>query len=206
HLGPQKVDSLRVLIGYKDLKLSDNKTVLKRKGMEIDFNAIAQGYTVDLVGQFLESKGIKNYMVELGGEVFTKGEKPDGTLWRIGIDKPTDKEAEGRPLQAIVNLSNKALSTSGSYRKFYIRNGIKYSHTIDPKTGYPVTHNLLSVSVIANDCATSDAYATAFMVMGIEKTLSFIKGKPLEVFMIYGDEKGNLQVKMSEGFKKYLAE
>ncbi|HCR49926.1 MAG TPA: thiamine biosynthesis protein ApbE, partial [Bacteroidetes bacterium] len=86
------------------------------------------------------------------------------------------------------------------------RNGIKYSHTIDPKTGYPVTHNLLSVSVIANDCATSDAYATAFMVMGIEKTLSFIKGKPLEVFMIYGDEKGNLQVKMSEGFKKYLAE
>ncbi|MBL7978533.1 MAG: FAD:protein FMN transferase [Bacteroidetes Order II. Incertae sedis bacterium] len=203
---PRKVDSLRALIGYKDLKLSGNQAVVKRKGMQIDFNAIAQGYTVDLVGQFLESKGIEHYMVELGGEVFTKGKKPDGTLWRIGIDKPTDQETEGRPLQAIVNLSNKALSTSGSYRKFYIRNGVKYSHTIDPKTGYPVKHNLLSVSVIANDCATSDAYATAFMVMGVEKTLSFIKGKPLEVFMIFGDEKGGLQVKMSEGFKKYLAE
>jgi len=203
---PHKVDSLRTLIGYKDLILSENKTIRKRSNMQIDFNAIAQGYTVDLVGRFLENKGIQNYMVELGGEVLTKGKKPDGTLWRIGIDKPTENEVEGRPLQAIVNLSNKALSTSGSYRKFYIRDGVKYSHTIDPQTGYPVKHNLLSVSVIADDCATSDAYATAFMVMGVEKTLAFIQGKPLDVYLIYGDEKGKLQVKMSDGFKKYLVE
>ena len=122
-----------------------------------DFNAIAQGYSVDVLAEFIASKGIENYMVEIGGEVRAKGLNAKGELWKIGIDKPISIE-EGRELQAVIALQDKSIATSGNYRKFYEKDGIKYSHTINPKTGYPVNHSLLSATVLANDCATADAY------------------------------------------------
>ena len=176
--------------------------------MMLDFNAIAQGYTVDLLSSFLESKGINNYLVELGGEVRTKGKKNNGEDWKIGIDQPNETYTEGRPLKAIVSLKNKALATSGNYRKFYVENGRKYAHIIDPHTGYPAKHNLLSATVIANDCMTADAFATAFMVMGLEKAKQFLskaKQLGLEVFFIY-DEHGTWKTYTSETLKERIEE
>ncbi|HEY0750312.1 MAG TPA: FAD:protein FMN transferase, partial [Chitinophagaceae bacterium] len=174
----------------------------------LDFNAIAQGYTVDVLASFLKNKGIRNYMIELGGEVKTKGKKKDNTPWKIGIDQPNETETSGRTLQAIIQLENQALATSGNYRKFYIENGKKYAHIIDPKTGYPVNHNLLSATVIAKDCMTADAFATTFMVMGIGKAkqlLSEHKDLGLEVFFIY-EENGSLKTFYSDTLKDRISE
>ena len=134
-------------------------------------------------------------MVEVGGEVRAAGKNARGESWRIGIDKPVDGDAEGRPLQTVVSLSGKSLATSGSYRKFVERDGKKYSHAIDPNTGYPITHNLLSVSVIADDCTTADAYATAFLVLGLDKALNIARAQGLAVYGIYADGDGALQVR-----------
>ena len=160
-----------------------------------------------MIGKFLQVKGISSFLIDIGGEVLGHGNKPEGENWKVGIEKPKDNASYGEGLQAIVNLENKALSTSGNYRKFYEENGIRYSHTIDPKTGYPVQHSLLSVSVLANDCATADAYATVFMVMGLEKSKSFIKNRnDLEAYYIFTDEDGNLSTYFTEGFKKLMVE
>lgn len=173
-----------------------------RKGeprAKLDFNAIAQGFSVDVLGDVLSEAGVSNYMIELGGEVYCRGVNADGKPWRIAIDKPV---TEGqRQLQAVVNLSNKALVTSGSYRKFYALNGRRYSHIIDPRSGYPVEHNLLSVTVMASDAAAADAYATAFMVMGMDETKRFLEenaGLGLEVFLIW-DDNGAYQTWASSG-------
>ena len=198
------IDNLLPLINYKAVRLKNNKLIKDNPAIHIDFNAIAQGYSVDLLANFLESKGIKSYLIDIGGEVFGKGKKADGSYWRVGIEKPSNN-SEQRELEAKVFLHNKALATSGSYRKFYIENGIKYSHTIDPTTGYPVTHSLLSVSVLSNDAATADAYATALMVLGLERSLEFLKeNKELAVFFIYSDNNGNLKTFATEGIKKIL--
>lgn len=190
-----QVDSLRQLTGFQKVRLENGKLVKADPRMEIDMNAIAQGYTVDVVAHFLEQKGVQHYMVEIGGEVRTAGRNDKGEAWQIGIDKPLEQETEGRPLQTVVSLSGKALATSGSYRKFVVRNGKKFSHAIDPKTGYPITHTLLSVSVKADDCATADAYATAFLVLGLEKALEMAPKLGMEIYCIYADEKGAMQVR-----------
>jgi len=189
-----QVDSLRQLIGFQKIRLENGILQKADPRMEIDFNAIAQGYTVDLISSFLEKNGVKNYLVEIGGEVRTLGVNDRNEIWKIGIDKPVENEKEGeRPLQTTVALSGKSLATSGSYRKFVVRDGKKFSHAIDPKTGYPITHNLLSVSVTAEDCASADAYATAFLVMGMEKAMEMAERLGLEIYCIYADETGVLQ-------------
>ncbi|MGE5384059.1 MAG: FAD:protein FMN transferase [Omnitrophica WOR_2 bacterium] len=194
------VDSLLPLVGYKKIKLINGKLQKENKGIMIDFNAIAQGFTCDVIGKFFEKRGIYNYLVDVGGEVLAKGNKPDGSKWNVAIEKPSPDAMSAREIQITVPLKNKALATSGSYRAYFTENGQKYSHTIDPKTGFPVHHNVLSVSVLADDCITADAYATAFMVIGLEKTKEFlVKRKDLKAYIIY-DENGKLRTWSSEGF------
>ncbi len=186
------IDSLLNFVGYKNLRLKDGRLLKAMPGVQLDFNAIAQGYSVDLLAEFLDSMGIDDYLVELGGEVKAKGKKNQREYWKVGIDQPNEIPSDERPLQAIVQLQNKALATSGNYRKFYEVDGRKIAHIIHPRTGYPAKHTLLSATVIADDCATADAYATVFMVMGLEASLQFIAAHPvpaLEVFFIY-DNKG----------------
>lgn len=195
-----QVDSLKRLIGYHKVPLEGGKLIKENPQIQIDFNAIAQGYTVDVLADFLKAQGVKNYMVEVGGEVRAEGRNESGKIWRIGIDKPVDNAAVGRPLQAIVSLDNKSLATSGSYRKFVERDGHKFSHAIDPHTGYPITHNLLSISVLAPDCMSADAYATAFLVMGLEKAIPLAKERGLELYGISAGKNGELTVYQSASF------
>lgn len=189
-----EVDSLRQLVGFEKVGLENGILAKSDPRMEVDVNAIAQGYTVDVMARFLEQHGVRDYLVEIGGEVRTSGHNEKGEPWRVGIDKPLEHETEGRPLQAVVSLSGKSLATSGSYRKFVVRDGKKYSHAIDPATGYPITHNLLSVSVLADDCTTADAFATAFLVVGLEKAREIAREQGLEVYGIYAGAGDSLQV------------
>ena len=191
------IDTILSDVGFSQLSSPHGSVqfVLKllNPDIKLDFNAVAQGYTVDVIGKLLETKGIENYLVEVGGELKAKGVNINDTLWRVGIDKPLPNLKQ-RELEAIVHLDNQSLATSGNYRKFYEKGGKKYSHTINPKTGYPVEHNLLSATVISDDCAYADAYATAFMVMGLEKSKEFLdKHKELKALLIYSDENGDLQ-------------
>jgi thiamine biosynthesis lipoprotein len=200
------VDSLLKFVGYKMVKLEGEKIIKSRPELMLDFNAIAQGYSVDILAEFLESKGLRNYLVELGGEVRAKGKNKKDEFWQIGIDKPEERMDDTRPLEAVVGLKDAALATSGNYRKFYVENGKKYSHIIDPHTGYPARHNLLSATVVASNCITADAYATAFMVMGIENAKQFLsenKDLQLQVFFIY-DEGGTWKTYMSEGLRDWI--
>ena len=183
------IDSLRHLIGYKQVSLNNGKLIKSRPEVMLDFNAIAQGYSVDVICQFLESRNIRNYVVELGGEVRAKGKNDEGAYWKVGVDEPSSNENR---LHTILSLKNASLATSGNYKRFYVENGKRYAHIIDPHTGYPAKHNLLSATVIAPDCMTADAYATAFIVMGIAKTKEFLKKNKdlkLKVYLIY-DENG----------------
>jgi thiamine biosynthesis lipoprotein len=201
------VDSLLPLIGFNKVKRENEKIFKDDPRIQFDFNAIAQGYSVDLVGKLLEEKGITNYLIDIGGEVLGKGMKPNNEFWKVGIEKPSDNAGYGEGLKAIVNLHNKAMATSGNYRKFYEENGVRYSHTIDPKTGYPVQHSLLSVSVLANDCGTADAWATACMVSGLENSKELINSNPeMEAYFIYSDENGNLKTYFTPGFEKIIEE
>ena len=191
-----------------NLQIDSRELIKKNPNIQLDFNAIAQGYTVDVLADFLGSKKIDHYMIELGGEIKARGKNQDEKWWKIGIDKPLENSND-REIEAVIELKNKALATSGSYRKFYEKDGIKYSHTINPKTGYPVQHSLLSVTVVANDCMTADAYATAFMVMGMEKARSFLKENKdldLDVYFIYSTEAGEWATYYSEGLEEVVVE
>lgn len=204
---PNTVDSLLKLVNYKNVKLKNRKVVKTNSGIMLDYNAIAQGYSADLIGDMLKSRGITAYLVDIGGEVVGHGSKPDGSLWRVGIEKPTEHATDARNVESIVLLNNSALATSGNYRKFFIRNGIRYSHTIDPKTGYPVTHSLLSASVLAADGITADAYATAFMVMGLEKSKEFLESHPeLQAHFIYSLPEGHYKTWTSPEMMKMMVE
>ncbi len=208
-LDSAQVDSLRTFVGFRKVKLENNQFIKKMPQTRVDFNAIAQGYSVDLVGNFFESKGIVNYLIDIGGEVLAKGEKPEQQQWKVGIEKPTtNTDSAGiRTIEAIVRLKDNALATSGNYRKFYWRNGKKYSHTINPLTGYPVKHSLLSASILHKDCASADAYATSFMVMGLKESKAFLHYHPeLQAFLIYSDENGGLKTWYTDGFKEILEE
>jgi FAD:protein FMN transferase len=202
------IDSLLGFIGYHLVRLEGKKLIKEKQQSMLDFNAIAPGFTVDVLAAYLESKGITNYLVELGGEVRAKGKKNKDSYWTVGIDQPNEELVNGRPLKAIIQLQDRALATSGNYRKFYIEDGKKRAHIIDPHTGYPAKHNLLSATVIASDCATADAYATAFMVMGMEKAKQFLsehRELQLEVFFIY-DENGVWKTYNSETLKEWIKE
>lgn len=200
------VDSLLQIVGYNKVKLLNNQVVKDDPRIMFDPSAIAKGYGVDVVANFLESKGISNYMVEIGGEIRVKGLSNKNRSWRVGIDRPIDDpEVKNREIQDVLSLVDGAMATSGNYRQFYIKDGKKYAHTIDPKLGYPVQHSLLSASVIALDCMTADAYATAFMVLGLEKSITIVENDPnLNAYFIYTDEEGKYQTYSSDKIKEMI--
>ncbi len=199
------IDSLLKVVGFEKVSIINNHIVKFNKISTLDFNAIAQGYSVDMIGEFLESKQINNFLIDIGGEVLGKGKKGDGIPWKVGIERPANDPEDSRDLTAIITLENKSIATSGNYRKFFEKDGIRYSHMINPATGYPAHHNLLSVSVITNNTALADAYATACMIMGLEQSITFIEEKPdLEAFFIYSDIEGNYDTYITDGFNKLI--
>lgn len=200
----QIVDSLKAFTGFRKVRLENGKIVKDNPRMQLNMSAIAKGYTCDLIGDFLAKKGCENYMVDIGGEVVAKGKNDRSKVWTIGIREPNE-DPFNTDLNAAVMLPNHALATSGNYLNFYVEDGKKYAHTINPSTGYPVQHSLLSSTVLANDCMTADAFATAFMVIGKDRGIEIANNIPgLEIYFIYADENGENQVYMSEGFKQYL--
>ncbi|MEI7523940.1 MAG: FAD:protein FMN transferase [Mariniphaga sp.] len=198
-----KIDSLLQYVGMQKVRISGQKLVKDLPGIKIDVNSIAQGYSVDVLYRYFEQMGIKNFMVEIGGEVRTKGKNPKGDKWRIGVDKPSDGESiPGQNLQTVIFLDNKAITTSGNYRKYFEENGRKYSHIIDPHTGYPYKNNLLSVTIIAKDALTADGYDTPLMVLGLEGAQAVLDRHPeLAAYMIYSDQYGQYQVKFTKGIE-----
>ena len=200
------VDSLMAIVGYQKVSY-DGKHITKRDPrITLDCSAIAKGYGVDVVARLLEEKGIDNYMVEIGGEVVTHGISEKRVPWKIGVTKPTDDPLqEGNELQTVLNLTDKAMATSGNYRNFYYKGKRKYAHTIDPKTGYPVQHSILSATVLTNRCMRADAYATAFMVMGFEGAKKVLERNPdLMAYLIY-DDHGKMGVWYSPSLKNKIA-
>lgn len=188
------IDSLKQLVDYRKVRIEDGKLIKENPAMKLDFNAIAQGYTTDLVGALLEAKGIKSYIVDVGGEIFARGTKPDGKPWVVGIEKPSADWDSERVVQQRVELEDKGIVTSGSYRKYVERDGKRYSHCIDPMTGYPVEHNLLSATVIAENATWADALASICMVMGMERSLELIKTlEGVEVYYIFVNDRNELE-------------
>ena len=201
-----KIDSLLQITDYKNVKLVDGRVVKEDPRIMLSCSAVAKGYSVDVVARLLEKKGIQNYMVDIGGEIVAKGKNSRNGLWRIGINKPIDDSLSvNQEIQTILELSDAGLATSGNYRNFYYKDGKKYAHTIDPRTGYPVQHNILSSTVIAKDCMTADALATAFMVMGLEEAEAFCKADTtIDAYFIYSGENGEFKTYYTEGKNKYL--
>lgn len=199
------LDSLLALVGMNKVHLEDERIIKADPDMFIDVNAIAQGYTVDLVADLIARSGITQCLAEVGGEVRTLGDK-NGAGWIVGIDTPADGNyIPGADIQARIRLDDRALATSGNYRKFFVENGVKYSHTIDPRTGYPVRHTLLSATIIAPTGALADAWATACMVGGRDAAIDFIeKYDFLEGYLVYSDENGEMKSWTSEGIREIL--
>ena len=196
------IDSLRQFVGYQKVSY-DGKTIQKQDPrIMLDCSAIAKGYGTDVVARLMDEKGVKNYLVEIGGEVVTRGISEKRVPWKIGVTKPTDDSLHiGNELQTVLNVTDKAMATSGNYRNFYYKGGRKYAHTIDPKTGRPVQHNILSATILCNQCAKADAYATAFMVLGLDKAREVLERNPdLMVYFIY-DDKGENKVWYSPSLK-----
>lgn len=202
----QVLDSIRALVGYQKVKLEGNYIKKQDPRIMLDCSAIAKGYGSDIVARYLKQKGINNFMVEIGGEIVTSGQNDKKEDWRIGVNKPTDDSLNtNQALQAVLGVSNMAMATSGNYRNFYYKNGKKYAHTIDPATGYPVQHSILSATVLAKNCATADAYATSFMVLGMDGAKKILVKHPeLMAYLIYSDAKGNNQIWFSPSMKKKI--
>jgi thiamine biosynthesis lipoprotein len=199
----QNLDSLKIKkilknIGFDKIYIKNDSLNIP-KNMMIDFNALAQGFTVDLIAKFLDDNSITDYLIEIGGELKSKGSNASDKIWRVGVDKPIDEIDLQDRFQFIMKLENKSIATSGNYRKYFEENGKKYSHTVSPFNGYPVMNNFLSVSVIHDDCMLADAYATAFMVMGKSKTLKFLDNFPeIEAYIVYTDKNGKFKTYISE--------
>lgn len=185
---PSMVDSIRQLVGYQKIKIIDDKVVKDNPNMTLDFNAVAQGYTTDLIGNFLETKGIYNYLVDVGGEILARGNKPNGDLWTIGIEKPAENYDSDRSVQIKLKLKDKGIVTSGNYRKYIEKDGVRYSHSIDPKTGYPVEQNLLSATLIADNASWADCLATICMIVGKEKASKLLENQGIEAYFIYVED------------------
>ena len=202
------IDSLRQYIGSEKVRKENGMIVKSNENVMLDCSSVAKGYGSDVVASLFDRKGIRNYMVEIGGEIVMKGKNRSEGRWNIGINKPIDDSLSmNQELQTILSISDKGMATSGNYRNFYYKNGKKYAHTIDPRTGYPVQHSILSATVIAGDCATADAYATAFMVMGLDSARLLCARHPeLDAYFIYADEDGQVATCFTEGMKAYLKE
>ena len=185
---PEMVDSIKQLVDYQKIEIIDDRVVKANPNMTLDFNAVAQGYTTDLIGKFLETKGIENYLVDVGGEIMARGTKPNGDLWTIGIEKPAENFDSERSVQIKITLKDKGIVTSGNYRKYIEKDGVRYSHSIDPQTGYPVEQNLLSATVIADNASWADCLATICMIVGKEKASKLLENQGVEAYFIFVED------------------
>ncbi len=205
YLDKQLVDNLLGHTGFRKIDILGNEIQKSDSLVQIDFNAIAQGYTVDVLASYLESKDLYHYLIDVGGEIRAGELKPGGEKWIVAIEKPAENDSAAQTIQQTIAITNKSIATSGNYRNYFFRDGIKYAHTINPATGYPIHNNLLSVTVIANDCISADAYATAFMVMGLKQTLAYLKNHPeMDAFLILSQPDGTYIVKFSTGFQSFM--
>jgi len=196
------IDSIMQFVGYEKFGRKKWQYIKEDSRVQIDASAIAKGYGVDVVANRMEELGVKNYMVEIGGEIVAKGKNPKGNKWSIGINNPTDDMTQAsNDIIRVVQLDSSAIATSGNYRNFYYKDGKKVAHTIDPRTGYPVQHSLLSATIKASTCMMADAYATACMVMGVEKSMELIESlSGVEGYFVVADENGELQEQYTSGF------
>ena len=205
---PRMVDSLRAFVGYEKVKLVGRRVEKSDPRVMLDCSSIAKGYACDLIARLLEEAGAENYLVEIGGEVTMRGVNPQGECWRIGINKPeTDShDITNNQVEEIIQFCQKGgVATSGDYRNFYVREGKKYAHTINPATGYPAGQSILSATVVAADCMTADAYATTFMVLGVDSAKALARTLPgIEYFLIYADKHGMQRSTYSKGMLPYL--
>ena len=201
------IDSIKAFVGYQKVRLEGKKIIKEDPRILLNCSSIAKGYACDVIARLLEKEGVKNYMVEIGGEVTMKGVNQQGACWRVGINKPEiGTSGVTNDVEEIVQLCQKGgVATSGDYRNFYIKDGKKYAHTINPATGYPAGQNILSATIVAEDCMTADAYATTFMVLGVEKAKLLAQSIPqIEYFIIYADNNGQQKVTYSKGMLEYL--
>lgn len=204
---PAMIDSVRSFVGYQKIRLEGRKVIKDDPRILLNCSSMGDGCSCEVIARLLDSKGIDNYLIDIGGEMIAKGLNSKGECWSIGITRPTDDPTgTNREIQEVVHLCGRhGLATSGDYRNFYIRDGKKYAHTIDPRTGYPAGQPILSATVIADDCMIADAYATAFMAMGREEAHKIQQQHPeLEYLFIYADENGEYCTDYSEGFRQYL--
>lgn len=201
------VDSLKTFTGFEKIRIKDGKIEKDDPRVILNTSAIAKGFSCDVIADLMEREGVENYMIDIGGEEVVKGLSPRGDCWRVGINEPED-DSTGmiNKVKEVVKLCKKGgIATSGNYRNYYIKDGKKYGHTIDLSTGYPAEQSILSATVVADDCMTADAYATVFMVIGVDKAAEFAKKVPeIEYYLIYADEEGKERVVYSEGMLKYL--
>ena len=206
-LDSNQISQILKYVGLDKIIIKGDSLIKKDSRVGLDFNAFAQGYSVDVVSEYLFKKGIQHSLVEIGGEVFARNYKLNGQKWTVGIEMPYENKDSINPLKAIASLSNLALSTSGNYRRFYYSNGVKYVHHIDPKSGYPTTNNLLSVSVFAENCITTDASATGLLVLGLEKSIEYLNQHPnINAYLIYINKNGALEVYKTDGLSQIISE
>ena len=187
---PEIVDSLKQLVDYRKIKIENGKVIKENPNMTLDFNAVAQGYTTDMISDFLLSKNVNDFLVDVGGEILARGCKPNGELWKVGIEKPAENKDSERIVQEIVELKDRSIVTSGNYRKYVERGGKRYSHSLNPKTGYPAENKLLSATIIADNTAWADCLASICMVVGLEKAMEIIESSDdaINAYFIYVDE------------------
>ena len=204
---PQMIDSIKAFVGYKKIALQDKRIVKEDPRIMLTYSAIAKGYACDVIARLLEKEGVQNYLVDIGGESAINGVNPNGDCWRTGINKPEDDpKGINKKIEEVVQPCKKCgIATSGDYRNFYTKDGKRYAHTIDPRTGYPASQNILSATIVAQDCMTADGYATAFMAMGKEKAIKMAASIPeIEYFIIYLDENEQQKITYSKGMLHYL--
>ena len=192
---PEIVDSLKQLVGYRKIKIENGKVIKENPNMTLDFNAVAQGYTTDVIGDFLLSKNVNDFLVDVGGEILARGRKPNGDLWKVGIEKPAESKDAERIVQEIVDLDNRSIVTSGNYRKYVERGGKRYSHSLNPMSGYPSENSLLSATIIVENTAWADCLASICMVVGFEKAIEIIESSDCDVdaYFIYIDDNGEVK-------------
>ena len=207
NISPEIIDSLKAFTGYRKVRLEGKHVVKDDPRIMLNFSAIAKGYACDVIAALLEREGIKNYLVDIGGEIAAKGKNASGDCWKVGINEPEDEEHYMQnTYKEIVQLCGQSgLATSGDYRNYYIKDGKKYAHTINPVTGYPAEQNILSATIVAPDCMTADAYATVFMVMGVEAACRWAEQIPeIEYYIIYNRDDGLTGIKYSQGMSSKL--
>ena len=206
-ISPEVIDSLKAFVGYRKVRLAGTRIIKDDPRLMLNFSAIAKGYACDVIAALLEREGVRNYLINIGGEIVAKGKNSRGSCWQIGINEPEEDDTYiHNEYKQIVRLCDKSgLATSGNYRNFYFKDGMKYGHTIDPVTGYPAEQNILSATIVAPDCMTADAYATAFMVLGVEAACRMAEKIPeIEYYLIFSGEDDTQQIKYSTGMSSKL--